>query len=192
MVSEFLGIFFTTAFIIFFAEIADKTNLLAISLMSQTKQPKSVAIGGLIGIAIITLIAILFSSILERYIPANIVKIISGILFLALGIIGLLQNEEEQLAGNIEKDQESRNTITRSALLIGVAEFGDKSQIFVISSALVKSKVAVYFGAVFGMGVIMLLTMMFGEKMLTALPERKLHVIASILFIIIGIWILLI
>ena len=72
-------------------------------------------------------------------------------------------------------------------MLIGLAEFGDKSQIFVIGRSLDGNPLAIFLGAVVGMGIIMYITAIFGEKLIERFPEDLIHKIANYGFVVVGV-----
>lgn len=189
---SFLVDFVTTAGVMLIAEFADKTNLLALSLMGKSKQPYTVAIGGLLGIAFVTLIGVLLGGFIVAIIPIDYVPIFAGLLFIWIGVAELRNNEENE-AIEIENNNENSgfnnkiNVLRKSFVLIGLAEFGDKSQIFVIARSLDGNPLAIFLGAVIGMGIIMFVTALFGEKLIERFPEDLIHKIANYGFVIVGV-----
>jgi len=172
-------------------EFADKTNLIALSLMSSTKKPMIVAIGGLIGIVIITIIAVLIGSILGEVIPIKIVKLISSLVFIFLGVRGIMEylenQEEEMVEVDVTPDLSTIAILKMSIILVGFAEIGDKSQISVLTGSTLYNPFAIFLGAILGMGVIMGITALVGKALIEKVPEEKLHLLGSIFFIIAGI-----
>jgi putative Ca2+/H+ antiporter (TMEM165/GDT1 family) len=190
-VGSFAFDLFSTIGIMIVAEFADKTNLLALSLMGKSKQPYTVAIGGLIGIAFATLIGVILGGLLGSLLPIEYVPIFAGLIFLWIGLAELIENEKQE-EENEEVDTQNITTESRvavlkkSTVLIGLAEFGDKSQLFVIGRAVDADPFAIWLGAVIGMGIIMLVTAVFGEKLIEKLPEETVHKIANYGFVIAG------
>ncbi|MCE7737250.1 MAG: TMEM165/GDT1 family protein [Candidatus Heimdallarchaeota archaeon] len=182
----------TTAGVMLVAEFADKTNLLALSLMGKSKQPYTVALGGLLGITFVTLIGVLLGGLIVEVIPIDYVPILTGLLFVWIGIAEL-RNDEETEEIEIDNINENSgfdnrfNVMKKSFVLIGLAEFGDKSQIFVIGRSLEGNPLAIFLGAVIGMGIIMLVTAIFDEKLIERFPEDLIHKIANYGFVIVGI-----
>lgn len=179
----------------FLAEIGDKTNILLLSLLSKYKHSKSVIGGGFSGIVIVTIIGAVIGSFLSSIHPDWIIPLLSGLVFLWLGISEFVGEEEIKEESGITVDDtnelSSMKIFLKSLSLIGLAEFGDKSQIFVISSSAIQDPVAVALGAIFGMLLIFLLVGLIGITLLSKVPEEKMHRLAAVLFIIAGIWILI-
>lgn len=180
---------YSTIGIMVLAEFADKTNLLALSLMGKTKKPYTVAFGGLLGIAFVTLIGVVLGNVIGSIIPLDLVPIFAGIIFLWIGFAELAEKEQKEIDEVVisdSNDLRKYSVVKKSFIFIGLAEFGDKSQLFVIGRAVDGNPIAIFLGAVIGMGIIMLLTAMFGEKLIDKFPEETIHKIASIGFIVVG------
>ena len=72
-------------------ELGDKTFLAAIGLGIQYANYKiSLVIGAIMGMVISDLLAIILGKIISKKIPEELMKKISGILFIIFGIIGIL------------------------------------------------------------------------------------------------------
>lgn len=173
------------------AEIGDKTNLIALSLMSKSKKPYLVAFGGSVGITITSLIGVVIGYLLGNAIHLKIVPIISGIIFLILGFSEIKNKKEEDThlsKISIDGLTPRPKVFGVSIFLVCIAEFGDKSQIFLITSSATNNPITVFFGAIFGMVIVMVISAFFGDQILLKLDENKLRKIAAILFIIAGIW----
>ena len=90
-----LTLLFTTFFTVFLAEMGDKTQLTTITLSSTTNKPLAVFIGSSIALVLATLLGALAGGSIANLIPDFILKLISGIVFLFLGINILAQNKKE-------------------------------------------------------------------------------------------------
>lgn len=189
--ADFLTVFFSTTIIMLLAEFGDKTNLLEISLIGKYKKPKTVFFGGMVGITLVTIIGAGLGEAISNLIPLWIISMISGLVFLYLGISGLRAEHEDKVEfGNDNNILSSREIFQKSLILIGIAEFGDKSQIFVITTAALENPIPVALGAITGMAIIFALAAIIGKTLITRLPEEKINNIASYMFIIAGLWIL--
>ncbi|MHA2092640.1 MAG: TMEM165/GDT1 family protein [Candidatus Kariarchaeaceae archaeon] len=195
MLNDFWTVVISTTFVMALAEFGDKTNLIVLSLMSKTKQPFTVAIGGTIGIIFTSLLGILFGSFLGLILPLSLIPIFSGLVFIILGIWAFWgdnpENHDDFNHQNIDADISSRfNALKNSISLVALAEFGDKSQVFLITGSIIENPWAVFLGAVLGMGLIMGLAAFLGYKIIQNISEESLHKIAGIAFFIAGIWII--
>ena len=90
-----LTLFFTTFFTIFLAEMGDKTQLTTITLSSTTNKPLAVFIGSSLALISATLLGALAGGSIANLIPAFLLKLLSGIVFLIIGINLLLQSKTE-------------------------------------------------------------------------------------------------
>ncbi len=72
--------------ILFLAELGDKTQLAVFTLVTQNKKPIPVFIGASLALILVTYIGAFFGNLVTKYIPTYILKLLSGILFLIIGI----------------------------------------------------------------------------------------------------------
>ena len=90
-----LTLLFTTFVTVFLAEMGDKTQLTTITLSSTTNKPLAVFIGSSLALISATLLGVLAGGSIANLIPAYLLKLISGIVFLIIGINLLFQNRKE-------------------------------------------------------------------------------------------------
>ena len=90
-----LTLLFTTFVTVFLAEMGDKTQLTTITLSSTTNKPLAVFIGSSLALISATLLGALAGGSIANLIPAYLLKLISGIVFLIIGINLLLQSKTE-------------------------------------------------------------------------------------------------
>ena len=90
-----LTLLLTTFVTIFLAEMGDKTQLTTITLSSTTNKPLAVFIGSSLALISATLLGALAGGSIANLIPAFLLKLLSGIVFLIIGINLLLQSKTE-------------------------------------------------------------------------------------------------
>tara|TARA_B100000579_G_C22266325_1_gene591766 strand:- start:141 stop:437 length:297 start_codon:yes stop_codon:yes gene_type:complete len=90
-----LTLFLTTFVAVFLAEMGDKTQLTTITLSSTTNKPLAVFIGSSTALILATLLGALAGGSIASLIPAFLLKLLSGIVFLIIGINLLLQIKSE-------------------------------------------------------------------------------------------------
>ena len=90
-----LTLLFTTFVTIFLAEMGDKTQLTTITLSSTTNKPLAVFIGSSIALILATLLGALAGGSIANLIPAYLLKLLSGIVFLIIGINLLSEVKKE-------------------------------------------------------------------------------------------------
>ena len=195
MSSLFFETLATAAILIFFSEIGDKTNLVALSLMGKYKRSFLVAGSGILAITITSTIGVIIGITLGNILPFSLINFVAAGLFIFLGVISLVENftkDEESLNQKEEVVEASSLQIaSRSMGLIMLAEIGDKSQLLIISGALFTDPIALLLGAIIGMAAVMVVTAFFGESFLRKVPEDKLSILTALLFVIVGFWLLL-
>ena len=81
-----LTLLITTFFTVFLAEMGDKTQLTTIALSSTTNKPLAVFIGSSIALILATLLGALAGGSIANLIPDFLLKLLSGIVFLIIGI----------------------------------------------------------------------------------------------------------
>ena len=90
-----ITLLFTTFVSVFLAEMGDKTQLTTITLSSTTNKPLAVFIGSSLALISATLLGALAGGSIANLIPAFLLKLLSGIVFLIIGINLLLQSKTE-------------------------------------------------------------------------------------------------
>ncbi|SEF98284.1 Uncharacterized protein family UPF0016 [Caloramator fervidus] len=82
-----LKIIFSTFLVVFLAELGDKTQLVTMLLSSKSTSKIPVFLGASLALISTTLIGVLCGSFVEKYIPQNVLNLVSGIAFILIGII---------------------------------------------------------------------------------------------------------
>ena len=90
-----LTLLLTTFVTVFLAEMGDKTQLTTITLSSTTNKPLAVFIGSSVALILATLLGALAGGSIANLIPAFLLKLLSGIVFLIIGINLLAQSRKE-------------------------------------------------------------------------------------------------
>lgn len=82
-------IVFTTLSAIFVAELADKTQLVGMSLAAESKKPLSVLVGSVSGYILVTAISIFIGTLLGKYIRPEIIRYTGAVIFILIGTLML-------------------------------------------------------------------------------------------------------
>ena len=90
-----LTLLFTTFVTVFLAEMGDKTQLTTITLSSTTNKPLAVFCGSSIALILATLLGALAGGSIATLIPAFFLKLVSGIVFLLIGVNLLKKSKSE-------------------------------------------------------------------------------------------------
>lgn len=79
-------IFITTFLAVFVAELADKTQLVGITLASKSGRPLVVWAGSVSAYILITAVSVLAGALLGKYVRPDLIKIVGGVLFIVIGL----------------------------------------------------------------------------------------------------------
>ena len=90
-----LTLLFSTFVTVFLAEMGDKTQLTTITLSSTTNKPLAVFIGSSVALILATLLGALAGGSIANLIPAFLLKLLSGIVFLIIGIKLLAESRKD-------------------------------------------------------------------------------------------------
>jgi len=90
-----ITLLFTTFVTVFLAEMGDKTQLTTITLSSTTNKPLAVFIGSSVALILATLLGALAGGSIANLIPAFLLKLLSGIVFLIIGIKLLAERRKD-------------------------------------------------------------------------------------------------
>jgi Ca2+/H+ antiporter, TMEM165/GDT1 family len=78
-------VFFTTFWMIFLAEVGDKTQLATLAFAAENKSRLTVFLGSAAALVLTSLLAVLLGSLVSRAVPASYLRIAAGSLFVILG-----------------------------------------------------------------------------------------------------------
>lgn len=83
-------VFFATFTAIFFAELADKTQLVGIGMSAKSAKPLAVWLGSVCAYMIVTALSVLLGTYFSHYFKPELVKYGGALLFIAIGILMFL------------------------------------------------------------------------------------------------------
>ncbi len=167
------------------AEIGDKTQLLALILAARFKKPLPIIFGILLATIINHGIVGVFGALLTKFISPEIMRIILGVLFIAMAIWTLIpdkiEEEETKIASHF-------GVFGATFITFFLAEIGDKTQISTIAlAAHYSSIIYVVIGTTLGMLIADIPAVFIGNKFADKLPMRLIHIIAALIFAIFGV-----
>ena len=170
---------------IFVAEFGDKTQLVSLSLAGRYP-PLQVLGGAMTGLALVMGLAVGAGGLVAAYIPPVVVTAASGILFIIMGLWTLLRREPD------EEPADGKGGFYQTAVLVFIAELGDKTQMTaLLLSAHFAYPAAVFTGAMAAMLLNHALAVFVGGRYMAKLPPVLLKKITGYLFIAIGLAMLL-
>jgi len=82
----------TTFVTLFLAELGDKTQLVIIGFAGSGKSPWTVFIGATAALIATSLLAVLVGAGLQKILPVKTVHLISGVLFVGIGLFLIIKN----------------------------------------------------------------------------------------------------
>ncbi len=171
---------------IFLAEFGDKTQLVSMC-MAARYSPLQVLAGAMAALAMVIGFAVAVGGLLAAYIPHTLVTVLSGIIFIIIGIYNYLKKEEET------QECDNRNGFIQTMLLVFVAEFGDKTQVAaMLLTASLGYPAAVFGGAMLAMLCNHLIAVFLGSRVMAKLKPSLLKLGTAALFIVIGLLIVII
>lgn len=173
--------------LVFVSEMGDKTQLLALVLAARFRKPWPIMAGILFATLLNHALASFAGSLATHYVSPNILKWALGISFVGFGLWILIPDKDEGL-----KDKHKWGPFLTTVVAFFFAEMGDKTQ---LATAALGAKYAspffVTFGTTLGMLVADGLVVIFGHRFTDRVPMILVHRIASGLFILFGIAIVL-
>jgi putative Ca2+/H+ antiporter (TMEM165/GDT1 family) len=204
-----IAVFLITYGILFIGELGDKTQLIVFNLALEYNKFYKVGIGATVGFAVIVTIGILFGSLITEFVPLNIISLISGILFIAIGLLELrgiktLYLNERKLKNEDEKNISEKNNkeskflwLKKNPYLAGfgfifLMELGDKTQLLTITLASIHAApFEVWLGSFLALVSVAWIGIFAGGLIAKKVPKFYLKVIAVLIFIIVGILVLI-
>lgn len=187
MLSISLPIVLSTFAIIFVAELPDKTAFA--SLMLATKYGAyQVITGAWLAMLAQVIIAVLAGSLLT-FLPAQPVRIASGLFFLLFALLAFKRKEEGNEGKEVTKEvKHGRSAWLASFLVVFAAEWGDLSQLATAGIvARVGEPLSVGIGAVLGLWLVMALAAVAGSQLNRFLKPSVLNIVSGFLFALIGV-----
>lgn len=83
-------VFVATFGAIFFAELADKTQLVGITMSAKSGKPWTVLAGSVMAYFCVTLISVLIGVLFAKYIKPEVIRYVGASLFVIIGILMFL------------------------------------------------------------------------------------------------------
>ncbi len=84
-------IFAATFGAVFFAELADKTQLVGITMAAKTGKPLAVWLGSVSAYVIVTVISVFLGSIMAKFIRPEVIRYIGAVLLIGIGSLMLFR-----------------------------------------------------------------------------------------------------
>ncbi len=177
MITELIRAFF----LIFAAEMGDKTQIIAMTFATQYKV-KEVLVGVFLGVFLNHGLAIVLGRYISRLIPMGWIELIAGIMFVIFGLLAL-KEEKGESSGN----KKVFGPIITVALAFFIGELGDKTQLTAMTLAAEGNyPFFILAGTILGMIVTSGLGIFVGNKIGEKIPDIFIKVISSLVFVFFG------
>lgn len=168
--------------------MGDKTQLIALVLAAKFKRPWPIMAGILVATILNHALASYVGSFVTQFVSPDILRWLLALTFIGFGIWILFPDKEESL-----KETPQWGPFLTTAVTFFIAEMGDKTQLATVAlGAKFASPMFVTIGTTLGMLAADGLAVFFGHKFTQKIPMLWVHRLASALFILFGMGILLI
>lgn len=171
------------------AEMGDKTQLLAFILAARFKKPLPIILGILAATIINHGLAGALGAWITSVLDPDVLRWILGASFIAMAIWTLIPDKIEE-----EETQVAKHLGVFGATFITffLAEMGDKTQIAtVMLAAQYQTFILVVLGTTLGMMIANVPVVFAGEQLAQRIPVRLVHIIAAVIFWVLGLLTLL-
>jgi Ca2+/H+ antiporter, TMEM165/GDT1 family len=186
-------LFASVFWVIFLAELPDKTTLTAV-VLSSGRDLRAVFAGAAGALITHSLIAVTLGTLLFRFLPPRPVQLFSGGLFLVFAFLtwrGRKEREEEQSQTVEAETQRFWATAMSSFGLIFLAEWGDLTQLSTIAfAAKFQAAPTIFIAAALALCTVSALGIFLGHTLKKILPQELLKKLAAAVFAAVGIFLL--
>lgn len=196
--SGFLAAVLTAFWVVFVAELGDKTQLFALVLATRFPALEVLAAISVTAFAIQG-VAVLVGVVLGASLPERAVSIAAGVLFVGFGLWGLRavlhRVSPEEAEHEAEEEAEARSRAATGSLVaactaFALGELGDKTQIATVGLAARQSAIGTWVGASLGLVAADALAIVVGRVLGARLPERAVRLGGAVVFIGFGVLLL--
>ncbi len=189
------------------AELGDKSQLLLLGFAARHRAYKVVA-GAAIAIALLQALAVIAGGFLGAHLPARLIAVVAGVLFIGFGIMTWRDREETSGEGPTREGRWGPVLTVAAALFVG--EIGDKTQLMTMSIAAdpaasiralgalgaglatpnagtVSTGIGVWFGSSLGFLAADLVAIVVGAAVGSRLPRHLISRVSAVVFVVFGV-----
>ncbi|MDO8389663.1 MAG: TMEM165/GDT1 family protein [Actinomycetota bacterium] len=180
MITAFLVAFGT----VFLAELPDKTMVASLVLTTRYRRPLAVWVGVSGAFVLHVVLAVSIGSLL-RNLPTTPVRLAVAVLFLIGGVIMLrAKHEDDDEAGSLAAATTFRKVALTAASVVGLAEFGDLTQLATAGIATrYSAPIAVALGAWCALASVAALAVTAGSWIVQHVPLKMVQRVAGVVFV---------
>lgn len=171
--------------LLFFAEMGDKSQLLAMTLAHRYRYGSVIA-GSFAAFALLNLLAVSVGRALSEWVPPTIVLLLAAGLFFFFGYRCWRDADGDDADAAVVPG--TKGGFVASFILIFVAELGDKTQLAMIALVAGTGELlSVFVGGTLALWVVSLIGIVFGATLLRRIPVCWVHRTAAALFTTFGV-----
>ena len=176
--------FWLALFLIFVAEMGDKTQLVALTLASRFKA-RVVLAGVLVATLLVHAFSVLLGDLTGKLLPPGWLQILCGLAFVGFGAWTLRGDTAADGNGRLNR---LKSPFMIVAVTFFLAELGDKTMLGTVTLAAQYSPVPVWLGSTLGMVLSDGLAIWVGQVLGRHLPERAIRIGAAAIFFAVGLY----
>lgn len=184
---EQLQAFFNPFLIIFVGEVGDKTQLLALLLAVRYKKPWTILAAIFVATVANHALAVSLGVYVSNSVGESTLRWILAGTFFFFSVWVLIPDKPSEV-----QERGHFGVFMSTLVAFFLAEMGDKTQLATIAlGALYSNAVLVTIGTTLGMVCSNAIAVFLGERFLSRIPVKWVHIFASALFILIGVTVLI-
>lgn len=174
-------------FLVFISEMGDKTQLLALVLTMRYKKPWTILAGVFVATLLNHALASWGGAWISQQVSHQTMTYMLSAIFIIFAAWILIPDKEGELT-----ESSKYGAFLTTMVAFFIAEMGDKTQLATVALGAKYSSVwLVTIGSTLGMMASNALAVFFGDKLLAKIPMKYIRIMASVMFLIFGIAILI-
>ena len=185
-----IEVFIATFFLLTISELGDKTQLAIIILTARSRKPIIVFSAAMTGFILINGVGVLIGQIIVLFIPYLIIRLGTGVIFIAFGAILLIKSRktsDDKINDKKLKVNKESSLLLTTFSFVSLAELGDKTQIFtILLVANYQLPFIVFLGVISGLALVSGIGVLIGESFSHVISPKTLQILSGILFIAFG------
>ncbi|HTN14521.1 MAG TPA: TMEM165/GDT1 family protein [Sphingomonadaceae bacterium] len=178
----------TSTAVVALAEIGDKTQLLAIVLATRFRRPVPIVMGILVATLANHFLAALVGGQVASLLDGQWFRYVVAASFIAMAAWTLVPDKLDEA----EQKPPRFGAFLSTAIAFFLVEMGDKTQVATIAlGAQYQNAILVTLGTTLGMMIANVPAVFLGNELIKRIPLATVRMVAALLFLVIGLWLLL-
>lgn len=172
---------------IFLAELMDKSQLIILLLSTKTKKHWQLLFGAISAFILVDGFAIFLGAYVSNLLPGELIRTISGLLFIFFGILSFRRSNEKD-----KTKYHLKNPFLSALSLVFVTEWGDKTQLASAVFAAEFNPIYVFIGIIIALSLLSWLAIKLGSLLFAKMKKQTISKISGTVFILLGLFFLFI